>query len=67
MRRRRGEVLIAEGHVVIRNVFLFFNCAIEKGMPRGADHDLLDSLELLPFFPGTALKFNPLRETAWYS
>ena len=67
MKRHQGEVLIAEGYIVIRNVFLFFNCAIQKGAPKGAEHCLLQRLELLPFPLGTLLRFCPLRPTAWYS
>ena len=66
-RCRGGEVLIAEGHVVIRNVFLFYNCAIGQGQPKCADHDLLQQLELLPSPRGTSLAFEPLRPSARHS
>ena len=66
MQRRKGEVLVHEGHVLIRNVFNFFNCAILKGQPKGADLDLVQSLELLPFPLGGSLRFSPMRESAWW-
>ena len=67
MRRHKGEILVHEGHVFIRKVFMFFNCAIEKGAAKGADHSKVQSLELLPFPPGGSLTVSPLRPTAWFS
>ena len=67
LKRHKGEVLIREGRVVIRNVFLFFNCAIKQGAPKGADYGLLQSLELLPFELGRSLKYDPRRPTPWHT
>ena len=67
MKRHKGEVLVADGHVVIRSVFLFFNCAIAQGEAKGADHNCLQNLELLPFRPGESLRFSPLRASTWHS
>ena len=67
IKRHKGEVLVRGCHLVIRNVFLYYNCAIEKGAPKCADSQLAQDLELLPFVPGQSLNFSPLRSSTWYS
>ena len=49
MRRHKGEILVHEGNVFIRKVFVIFTCAIEKGAAKGVDHSKLERLELLHF------------------
>ena len=67
--RRRGEVMVKSGDVVIRSVLLFFNCAIPEGGAKCADCKELESLELL-ILPHslrkkqTQLTFKPMRRSA---
>ena len=65
-RRRKGEVMVKSGDVVIRSVLFFFNCEIAQGGPKCADWRECEMLELLPFhIRESQLTFTPLRRSAW--